>query len=72
MVYHLKSGPVFERSISLDHFYKTKKIIYKIVKDNGLAAILFLDHSKTRPIENRTKVDHSKTGHVLFLDPHCN
>ena len=42
-----------------------------MVQANGLAAILFFDHSKTGPFENRTKVDHSKTGHVRFSDPHC-
>ena len=32
---------------------------------------MFLDHLKTGPFENRTKVYHSKTGHVPFSDPHC-
>ena len=27
-------------------------------------------HSKIRPLENWTKVEHSKTGHVRFTDPH--
>ena len=36
-----------------------------------MAAILFLDHSKTEPFENRIEVDHSNTGHVRYSDPHC-
>ena len=29
------------------------------------------DPSKTGPLEIRPKVEHSKTGHVRFSDPHC-
>ena len=36
-----------------------------------MVAILYLEHSKTGPFKNQTKVDHSKTGHVWFSDPHC-
>ena len=47
--------PVFEWLTSLGH----------------LAAILFLKHFKTGPFKIQTKVNHSKTGHVRFSDPHC-
>ena len=50
--------PILERSISLEHF-KCKKIFYIC---NGLG----------KTIQKRlTKFDHTKTGHVLFLDTHC-
>ena len=29
------------------------------------------NHSKTRPFEKWTKVDHSNTGHIWYSDPHC-
>ena len=64
---------VFEWSISLDRFLYMKYFLFieKTVQATGLAAILFLDHSKTGPFHNRTHVDHSKTGHVRYSDPHC-
>ena len=39
-------------------------------KGSGLLLIAFLV-SKTRPFEVRSTLDHSKTGHVQFPDPHC-
>ena len=67
LIYHSKTRrfcPVFEW-FSLDRFiYKEKNVLYK--KRSRL-----IYHSKTGPFENRTKVDHSKTGHVRFSDPHC-
>ena len=32
---------------------------------------VFECHSKTGPFMNRSTLDHSKTGHVRFSDPHC-
>ena len=31
-----------------------------------------MNHSKSGPFENRTKIDHSKSGHVRISDPNCN
>ena len=30
-----------------------------------------MNHSKSKPCENGTKFDHSKSGHVQISDPHC-
>ena len=30
-----------------------------------------MNHSKSGPFKNRTKIYHSKSGHVPISDPHC-
>ena len=69
LIYHSKSGlkcPVFKWQISLDRFIYIYKIVltYKTVQTNGTIR-------KPDAIRNPNKVDHSKSGHVRFSDPHC-
>ena len=61
----------FEGRISNGRPFKNRKFL------SGFRMVLTIwqpfqqNHLKTRPFENRTKVDHLKSGHIRILDPHC-
>ena len=41
---------------------------FNIIIKNSLG---YMNHLKSGPFENRTKIDHSKYRHVRISDPHC-
>ena len=43
----------------------------KFVRFSSNGVSIWSDHSKTGPFDNRTQIDHSKTGLVRFSDDYC-
>ena len=53
------------------HYDMNSKLLHWGFKNRTFWCLVFEWCLKTGPFGNQPNVDHTKTGHVRFLDPHC-